>query len=450
MLDFYGKFAKRNEGHAELARETAVAYRRVGDIQQRLGHYDEAEEAYRHAIQLWSSDGMAHEPLEHALAENQLGQLLLRSARFEEARECHEEALAVLEHDPDPAPSIELERARAHNGLGLATQLDRGPGGAAGPGGGQRGPGGGQRGPGGRPGGPGRGQRGPGGRPDGRPDRLRNGRETTHDLARREFETALGILNGLLDDSPPPGDPELRLAAARTQRLIADVARPLPGESPPEMSIATQMLTDLVDEFPESARFRFELAETLLTVPGPRERRPRIDETRQAQLERARGILDELTAEHPEEPLYRAGQAKALRALGRSAQRRGQVEEAESLLGQSYAITQTLVLEQPDVPRYGHEWGRTTLALHELLARAGRFEECVDLVRPCIDELRHSPDDPETSRVLSDLWVALGQDLRQLGDDSGFDDAMAEARRLRGRRRGDGPGERGRPGRRRR
>ena len=50
MLKFYDQFAQQNQADVKLQKETARAYRRVGDIQRRLGQYDRAETAYRRAL----------------------------------------------------------------------------------------------------------------------------------------------------------------------------------------------------------------------------------------------------------------------------------------------------------------------------------------------------------------------------------------------------------------
>ena len=55
MLTFYDQFARQNQENVHLQKETARAYRRVGDIQQRLGQYEKAETAYRHALEIYQS-----------------------------------------------------------------------------------------------------------------------------------------------------------------------------------------------------------------------------------------------------------------------------------------------------------------------------------------------------------------------------------------------------------
>ena len=48
LVKFLDEFAKRNR--ADLQGETSQVQRRVGDVRQRLGQFDEAEAAYREAL----------------------------------------------------------------------------------------------------------------------------------------------------------------------------------------------------------------------------------------------------------------------------------------------------------------------------------------------------------------------------------------------------------------
>jgi eukaryotic-like serine/threonine-protein kinase len=61
LLVFFDRFAEQNR--ANLDSQTANAYRRVGDIQERLGQYDEARAAYQRALRI-------HEGIARAIPEN--------------------------------------------------------------------------------------------------------------------------------------------------------------------------------------------------------------------------------------------------------------------------------------------------------------------------------------------------------------------------------------------
>ena len=51
VLNFYDRFAAKNETNINLQFEAAKAYGRIGDIRQHLGESNKAETAYRHAIE---------------------------------------------------------------------------------------------------------------------------------------------------------------------------------------------------------------------------------------------------------------------------------------------------------------------------------------------------------------------------------------------------------------
>ena len=55
VLTFYDKFAEQNDTNPYLKREAAKAYRRVGDLQRRLGRDTEAATAFNRAIELFSA-----------------------------------------------------------------------------------------------------------------------------------------------------------------------------------------------------------------------------------------------------------------------------------------------------------------------------------------------------------------------------------------------------------
>ena len=54
-LKFYQKFLGKQSDDPVIRRETALAYRRVGRIHHLLGEYQDAERAYRHAIEMFNS-----------------------------------------------------------------------------------------------------------------------------------------------------------------------------------------------------------------------------------------------------------------------------------------------------------------------------------------------------------------------------------------------------------
>ena len=59
MLGFYERYARQNESGDRLRAETANAYRRVGEIERRMGRPDRAEKALRRSLEIY--DLMARE-----------------------------------------------------------------------------------------------------------------------------------------------------------------------------------------------------------------------------------------------------------------------------------------------------------------------------------------------------------------------------------------------------
>jgi tetratricopeptide (TPR) repeat protein len=55
ILSFYDRFAARNSTNSHLQHEAAVAYRRVGNLQDLLGHSERASDAYRRAAELFEA-----------------------------------------------------------------------------------------------------------------------------------------------------------------------------------------------------------------------------------------------------------------------------------------------------------------------------------------------------------------------------------------------------------
>ncbi|NUQ63151.1 MAG: serine/threonine protein kinase [Pirellulales bacterium] len=102
LLVFYDRLAEQAGGDFRVMLESAVAGRRVGDIRQRLGQVDQAERAYRRAVEklaeLRNSAGMdADVAAELARTCNELGNV--QSARLDDAAalQSHEEALSVIQ-----------------------------------------------------------------------------------------------------------------------------------------------------------------------------------------------------------------------------------------------------------------------------------------------------------------------------------------------------------------
>src|SRR5262249_56994955 len=109
-LQFYEEFAAE-QGRAPAVRlAQATAYRRVGDIQQKLGEHAKADDAYGRALAL-SRQLVADFPAEHeycallARCQQRLRLPHSRAKQFQEAERAYREAVALSEklvaHPPD-------------------------------------------------------------------------------------------------------------------------------------------------------------------------------------------------------------------------------------------------------------------------------------------------------------------------------------------------------------
>jgi len=129
VLTFYDRFAEKNATNSSLQFEVAKAYRRVGEIQQRLGDIENAEAANRRAmaivrnLQSAYSKSREHQELTARL-HSQLGSVLLRRSDFAEGDENHRKAVVMLSGLAEQNPGDERFRVDlAHARLARAVYL---------------------------------------------------------------------------------------------------------------------------------------------------------------------------------------------------------------------------------------------------------------------------------------------------------------------------------------
>ncbi len=123
---FYQKFLREGGDDPVVHQETARTYRKLGDIHRKLDQYPEAEDAFRSAVDLQTSQAEAFpaEPgYRHDLAETQqrLGFLYRNRGQMQRARDVYQEALVarerlVAEH---PRPEYRDELAYVLIDLGV-------------------------------------------------------------------------------------------------------------------------------------------------------------------------------------------------------------------------------------------------------------------------------------------------------------------------------------------
>ena len=113
LLKFYKKFAEQNNDDAQVRLKIANAYRRMGQIQSRLGQFDPSETSFRDALNIYEElIGQHPRDVESVVGKarilNDLGAMFARrTGRFREIVEAHRGAQTFLLNQPE-----ELARTR--------------------------------------------------------------------------------------------------------------------------------------------------------------------------------------------------------------------------------------------------------------------------------------------------------------------------------------------------
>ena len=413
MLKFYDQFAQQNRTDVKLQKETARAYRRVGDIQRHLGQHEKSETAYRHALAMYQalaagapsgSSETGDYLTSTAAIHNELGVLFHDVGRLGEARDCHRQALEVLRHEPPAAaagPESRFELART---LGfLSTPLWASAGRRPGAAGGRHAWG-------------------------SSSERLRE----AGDNNRR----ALDLLAELVRDAPD--NPKYRLAMARSQRdryLIAtlDGHRDEAAQAKQE---AVRILEKLVDEVPQNPAYRAELAETYATVDF-RNRDNSAAAAAADQLRKAVSIAVDLVARWPAVPAYKVTLAQVWGRLTLAARSADSPADAQEAAAKAVEVHKALVAEFPKITNYRFALARSLQQQADLASSASQPAKARASLEAAIAELEKlqglAPSGPgnwrapSARRMLAAPYAALAKVLRELGEDTLADAAAAKA-----------------------
>lgn len=342
LLGYFEKLSQQNS--KDLRLETASARKRVGDLQFRLGKLPEAEQSYQQALTEFQA---LSKNVDVAIKDTKLGSfeslhaqaevchsLMLTAAMQRKpvpALQYYEQARKLLESNAVYAASAagRFDLARLLNSFGtLASRMQmQGRPRMLGPLGG--GP------PGFRP-------------PNGEgppPGPIGDLRQRKENELNRE---ALQLLEALVKEDAENTSFRLALAHAlrdqvRLERQRGDRAA---AEEALEQSIA--LLEKLVQDYPNSNKFLYELAETLVLV-GP-------FRSMESSLPRALEISEKLISSNPSNPAYLSLKAMALVRMsdaGRAGpQGAGRNKRSQEWLEQALAIQQGLVDRYEDVSIY--------------------------------------------------------------------------------------------------
>ncbi len=443
MLDFYDKFAERNQDNVTLRQQTARSYARVGEIQQRLGRPDEAVAAYERAVTLLRELAAPGQQAELAAVLQELGQAHVRRGLPRLAASCYAESLSLL--GPVGADATRQDRwlcARAHYLLATAPtfregSVDSGRRGQGSPRSPQDDRLGAVRRLAGREGRPDSPRRAAGEPdPQAAPQRGQGSAwfEQLRQQARTHLDAALAQLDALL--AAAPMDAEAMLLQAR---CLAEFARHgfRQGDGKPDPAMqAVAVLRSLVNAYPAVPSYRFELCEALL--PRQRGRSGNANALGMAMsqsVDEAALLARQLVAEHPDHVDYQATLARALSLQGarlhestmQKDPRAGLAELEEAL-----AIHRRIAADRTSTdPRLLLEQSMTMRRLVRARLDAGDVEGARALARELVAKLAGALRDG----VLSPRGDERLGDLPQLLERLGMQDALRELREADRRRR---------------
>jgi serine/threonine-protein kinase len=310
-LQYYRDFLDEHPNDPELREQTALACRRLGDIQRLLKQPASARKSYDQAIVLLgelaaSSPGELRYQQDLASCYNFLGELCRTNSQPEQAKEAYQNALrlqtALRDHRPDE-PAYQQEQARTLYNLGLLqTQTSQFP----------------------------------------------------------EAEAVLRRAAGLLDElqSRLPDRPAYRQELARAHLNLGPVLRATKryAQARTEEEKAIGILKELTVEHRTNPEYRHELAiawnnlgNLLGDTAGTQEAK--------VTLRQARDVFKELTLDYPRVPAYRQGLANTLNSLGSLAARSHDDLEAEQALEQAVELLTQLKREHDTSADYRGDLG---------------------------------------------------------------------------------------------
>lgn len=396
LLQFFDRFATENQ--SETTRLEAVeARKRVGDIQQRLGRFDDAAETYRQTIKLYAAlreeqPDQTRFVVAQAALLNELGVAASQQAAINEAIMQHRSASELLIGN-DAVAQTEAGRFELARTWTLLSSVSQRAGvrslmrttGPPGPRGGtEQLPGPPLRNA--RPGTaamlfrmfPARGPRSGGG--EARTEvpfgvRMRRRREEALDAC----QSAIELLTELIQDYPSNSDHRLWLARTHRSRAEILALSPHREEAVQAWQSAIDELNLLSEEYPEESDLQFELADTLCLKISDS------DESGDAVVNvvQAIDISHELSSEYPNSRVYQALRGKALFRLANLQAGSGDHEAAAEQLKAALQIQRSLAARFPEVTLY-------RIACAETLDELARAEEQLGMDKSAADHLNEA------------------------------------------------------------
>jgi tetratricopeptide (TPR) repeat protein len=357
-LQFYEEFAAEEGSDPAVRLAQATAYRRVGDIQQKLGEQAKAEEAYGRALALSRrlADDFPAEPEYRGLlagCQHQLGLHFSQAKQFQEAERAFREAVALREKLLAESPNsleYQYDLAASLSGLGRALH--------------------------GR------------GRPDDAEPAYRRALDLLNELVERrpeesKYQDQLGAaLNNLADLMGGRGD------AAQDRRLLEEAVR---------------CQRAALQARPRHAIYRIHLANQLARLGRTLARLEEYAEAEKAYRQAAE-LREKLAEDFPKVPDHRGQLVHNYNDLGDLLNATGQDAEAEKAYRRALDLGEKLVNDF-----HGDSWDRQNLAWFLANCPARQFRDpdrAVSLAKEAV----------ELAPKGGDCWRALGAAQYRAGD----------------------------------
>ncbi|MEW4569952.1 tetratricopeptide repeat protein [Tautonia sp. JC769] len=376
-LAFYQGFVRQGGLGASAAVDRERARVRIGDISARLGRFDEAERAYREAIDALAAmphTGAAHRVL--AEARSNLGDLLGALGRADEAEPMLRQSIATCEaiagHEP-PSPANALAIAAAEAELAELLKL--------------------------------------------------SGR---FDEAETVYRSAIDRLEPLAD-GPEANVPLRRELGTVTDGLaVLLVMLDRPDEAEPMLRRAMAIQGPLLAELPTVPRLREGLAKTGNTLGILLRRRGEVTEAEEL-LRASIAHFERLSEDFPGRLEYRRALARGHLNLGVLFSSSGRLREAEQAQRRAVELYSALIEMAPEPLKIGRDRVLALVNLGTVLEQRGNEDEAgltYDRAVAAAEDLdRRFPEIPDAADALGAALLNRGRLFDILGD---FDAAEAD------------------------
>ena len=306
LLDFYRVIAKDNDGVDTIDRASARVLEKIGDVHLQLGHPERAMQHIQQAIDAWNSIAQLHP--EDTTPAVSVGRLHIDAGRvaafwrdYDSADTFYREALTILDAIPKPHADATYEKARSLYFIGHERQT---PASAIAEGN----------------------LSGPRLRQTGQSDKGQDATSRSVDhktevlpkpprpLKSKETQALRRAITLLQESSADRKQPDFQFLLACCRRELKshierryDKKRSSKGNAPEDVSTddnVAKILSNLVEQYPENANYRYELVETLRRG-GPLGQSNLETQTRQLEdIDLAVEHIEALVWQHPNNPRF--------------------------------------------------------------------------------------------------------------------------------------------------